>query len=284
MSGTLSVDEIQRRLLPMMEWFHQFCDDNNIPYYMLGGTLLGAIRHKGFIPWDDDVDIGVPREDFDRMLLCAKSLSEDSRYVFESYHDGKEDFEYPFAKVYDTTTTLIENKRKKPKRGLYIDIFPIDGISGSTKEEALKSFKPIKKKLNRLAAITSDVREGRAWWKNMIVRMTKVIPWFAGDFRKTVFHIEAMCKKTAFYESVYAGNLMGMWRDREIVPRDFFGTPKLYRFEHLKLYGVEKADEYLTNVYGDWRELPPVEKRKSDHSYLYIDLDHSYREGQKRER
>lgn len=281
MSGNVSVEEIHRRLLPMMEWFHQFCGENNIPYYMIGGTMLGAMRHGGFIPWDDDVDIGVPREDFDKMLECAKELPLDSRYIFESYHDGKEDFEYPFAKVYDTTTTLVENKRKKPKRGLYIDIFPIDGIAGTTKEEAFRSFKPLKKELNILAAITCEVREGRAWWKNLVVKVMGWFPKFGGGFRKTVYRIEELCKKSRFYESDYVGNLVGLRREREIVPKGFFGTPKLYRFEQTELYGVEKADEYLTNIYGDWRTLPPPEKRVSEHSYLYIDLNQSYLDKQK---
>ena len=281
MSGKVSVKEIQKKLLPMMEWFHQFCGANSIPYYMIGGTMLGAMRHGGFIPWDDDVDIGVPREDFDRMLKCAKELPLDSQYIFESYHDGKEDFEYPFAKVYDTTTTLVENKRKRPKRGLYIDIFPIDGIKGTTKEEAFRSFKPLKKELNILAAITCEVREGRAWWKNLIVNVMGWFPWFGGGFRKTVNRIERLCKESGFYESNYVGNLVGLRREREIVPKGYFGTPKLYQFEQTELFGVEQADEYLTNIYEDWKTLPPPEKRESEHSYLYMDLSQSYLEKQR---
>ena len=276
MKGTVSINEIHNRLTDMLVWFHEYAKQNDIPYYMIGGTMLGAMRHKGFIPWDDDVDIGVPREDFERMLEYAKELPHDSRYIFESYKDGREDFEYPFAKVYDTTTTLVENKRKRPKRGLYIDIFPIDGIKGTTKEETFKNFKPLKKELNILAAITCEVREGRAWWKNLVVKVAGWIPKFGGGFRKTVNRIETLCKKSRFYESDYVGNLVGLRREREIVPREVFGTPKLYRFEQTELYGVEKADEYLTNIYGDWRTLPPPEKRESEHSYLYIDLNQSY--------
>ena len=278
MSEKVSINEIHDRLTLMMEWFHEYSIQHKIPYFMIGGTMLGAVRHDGFIPWDDDVDIGVPREDFERMLECAKDLPENSRYVFESYHDERDDFEYPFAKMYDTTTTLIENKRKKPKRGLFIDIFPIDGIDGKTKEEAFKSFKPLKKELNILAAITCEVRQGRVWWKNLIVKVVGWFPWIGGGFHKTMRRIDTLCKKNGYYEADYVGNLVGLRREREIVPKEYFGTPKLYKFEKTEFYGVSRADEYLTNIYGDWKKLPPAEKRKSDHSYLYLDLDHSYLE------
>lgn len=276
MSNTYSIDEIHDKMLNMMEWFHMFCEKNNIPYFMIGGTMLGAMRHQGFIPWDDDVDIGVPREDFERLLSISKKQEGNTQYVIESYLDGKEDFEYPFAKVYDTSTTLIENKRKQPKRGLYIDVFPLDGIRGTTKEEAIKSFEPLKRELNLLAAITSEVREGRVWWKNCIVRIVGMIPSSKLRFSKIALKVEKLCKENSFYNSQYVGNLVGMWREREIMPKDFFGNPRLYRFERFFFYGVEKPDEYLSNVYGDWRKLPPVEKRKSDHSYVLIDLNNSY--------
>lgn len=278
MSNTYSIETIQNKMLDMMEWFHRFCLENNITYFMIGGTMLGAMRHQGFIPWDDDVDIGVPREDYERLLSISKKQKENTKYTIESYLDGNTDFEYLYAKVYDTTTTLIENKRKQPKRGLYIDVFPLDGIRGTTKEEAIKNFKPLNMELNLLAAITSEVREGRIWWKNCIVKSMGILPSSMLSFSKIALKVEKRCKESSFYNSKYVGNLVGMWREREIMPREFFGTPKLYQFERCLFYGVEKPDEFLSNVYGDWRKLPPVEKQKSEHSYIQIDLEHSYRD------
>lgn len=278
MSNTYSIEAIHNKMLNMMEWFHMFCAENGISYFMIGGTMLGAMRHQGFIPWDDDVDIGVPREDFEKLLCISKKQEGNTQYVIESYLDGNADFEYPFAKVYDTTTTLIENKRKQPKRGLYIDVFPLDGIRGATKEEAIKNFEPLKKELNLLAAVTSEVREGRAWWKNCIVKMVGILPSSMLSFSQMARKVEKLCKESSFYDSKYVGNLVGMWREREIMPREFFGNPKLYQFDRCHFYGVEKPDEYLSNVYGDWRKLPPAEKQKSDHSYICIDLNRSYKD------
>ena len=145
----VSVKDVQKKLLEMMKWFHSYCEKNEIKYYMIGGTMLGAVRHQGFIPWDDDVDIGVPRNDYNKLLTISKGLKpENSRYIIESYQDMNDDYEYPFAKVYDTSTTLIENKRKQTKRGIYIDVFPLDGIEGSTKEEAIHNYSHLMKKLN----------------------------------------------------------------------------------------------------------------------------------------
>lgn len=278
MEGQYTIDAIHARMLEMMGWFHAFCEENGVRYYMIGGTMLGAARHEGFIPWDDDVDIGVPREDFERMLEIGKTLDASSRYVFESYRDGKPDFEYPFAKVYDTTTTLVENKRKRPKRGLYLDIFPLDGMRGETREEAQRNFRPLRKKLDLLAAVSSEVREGRAWWKNLIVRAFGLLPASLFGFQTLAAEIEGLCKQSSFYRAAFVGNLVGIRREKEIMAKACFGTPTLCPFEGRSFFGVEMPDEYLTCIYGDWRELPPPEKRCSEHSYLFLDLEHSYKD------
>ena len=117
--------QLQTMMLDMIKWFHGFCKKNNISYYVVGGTMLGAVRHHGFIPWDDDIDVGIPRRDYERLLNDKELLLlSEERYTIESFRDGNQDFEYPYAKIYDTHTTLIENCRTKTKRGIYIDVFP----------------------------------------------------------------------------------------------------------------------------------------------------------------
>lgn len=110
--------EIQEKILDIMKWFHEFCQENEIRYYVVGGTMLGTVRHKGFIPWDDDIDVGIPRADYEKLLANKDSLfKNENRYCLESFRDGKPDYEYPYAKIYDTQTTLVENCRQKTKRG-----------------------------------------------------------------------------------------------------------------------------------------------------------------------
>lgn len=136
--------ELQAKLVNMLSWYHDFCEKHHLRYYIIAGTMLGAVRHGGFIPWDDDIDVGMPRRDYEKLReLCANQ--EKAQYMFE--YPSKENKSYPFlwAKLFDTTTTIVEKQRDKVTRGIYIDVFPLDGI-GDVREQAVKSFQPIKKK------------------------------------------------------------------------------------------------------------------------------------------
>ena len=270
--------ELQIKILQMMKWFHQFCVENDIAYYMVGGTMLGAARHQGFIPWDDDIDVGVPRKHYDKLIMLGKSIdSENNKFRIESHYDGNDDYEYPYAKIYDTTTTLIENKRKHPKRGVYIDVFPLDGI-GDSLNSALNNYKPILLKLDLLNAKICDVREGRSRLKNTAVRIAGLIPDCIYNPRRLIKQLDRLCSERDFYDSRYVGNLVGNWGKKEIMPFSAFGTPTLYSFEDLELYGVEDYEQYLSYLYGEWRELPPIDKQKSHHDFEEINLSKSYLE------
>lgn len=269
-------DLIKRKQLEMVTWFHEFCKRYDITYYIVGGTMLGAIRHNGFIPWDDDIDIGLPRSSFDKLLEISKTVNnKNSLYRIESYEDSEPDFVYPFAKLYDTSTTLIENNRLNLKRGIYIDLFPLDGI-GIDKNDAVRNYRKIGFLLNFLGIQVYGVNPDRKMYKKIIVGVVRLItkPFF--NLNKFLNKINDICKKKNFEDYEYVGNLVGAWREKEIMPRSTFGKPILYRFENIELYGVEKYDEYLTCLYGDWRKLPPIDKQCTHHSYLKIDLNKSY--------
>ncbi|MBR0385211.1 MAG: LicD family protein [Erysipelotrichaceae bacterium] len=270
------MNELQTRMLNMMKWFHQFCAENGLTYYMIGGTMLGAARHKGFIPWDDDIDVGLPRQDFYRLHELMQQI-DDTMYRMESYQDGNDDFEYPYGKIYDTATTLIENRKKQPKRGIFLDVFPLDGI-GNSMDEARKNIKPIELQLNLLAARSCSIRSGRSKLKTMAVRVLGSLPAFILNPQSLIRKIETLCLKRGFDEFSYVGHLVGNWRARELMPREVFGKPRLYSFESEQFYGVELDDEYLRYLYKDWQKLPPVEKQKSDHDFLLLDLNRSYLE------
>jgi len=269
---------LQSEMLQMIKWFHNFCIKKDITYYVVGGTMLGTARHQGFIPWDDDIDVGVPRKDYNRLLTLGVELEKShGKYVLESYHNGNDDYEYPYAKLYNTSTMLIENKRKKPKRGIFIDIFPLDGI-GISKEDALRNFVPIKRKLNLLASRSCAVRDGRTFMKNMAVRVVGIFPEFLVGAHKLISQIDELCEKRDFDDYEFVGNIVGNWREKEIMSRACFGKPTLYLFEDTQIYGVEDYDGYLSCLYRDWRKLPPKEKQKSEHDFIQLDLEHSYLE------
>ena len=268
--------EIQKTMLDMMKWFHQFCISNNINYYVVGGTMLGAVRHQGFIPWDDDIDVGIPRKDYNRLMRDKDGLlKNEEKYSIESYLDGEKDYEYPNAKVFDKHTTLIENNRLRTKRGVFIDVFPLDGI-GQSKEEAMRNFSPIQKKLNFLMARTCELRKERKLKKNIAIIIARILPQCIYSNKTLLRSIDKLCEERSFDNSNYVGNLVGNWGIKEIMPKEYFGKPKLYKFECTEVYGPEKYDDYLTNIYKDWRQMPPIEKQKSHHDYLFLDLHKSY--------
>lgn len=266
--------ELQKRLLLILEWYHSFCTENNLRYYLLGGTMLGAARHQGFIPWDDDIDVGMPRKDYETFLKLTKN-KQYGNFVVEGIDTENTDFYYGYSKIYDTKSTLIENTRYKIKRGIYIDLFPLDGVADNEKE-IMTFFKPILNKYRILLARTCAVRQNRKWYKNLAVYLARMIPNCIIDNKKLMYSIDEMCKAKDYESSKYVGNLYGNWGLREIVEKTVMGNPVVYRFENLEVCGVADYDKYLTSLYGDWRKLPPKEKQITHHDFLECDLEKSY--------
>ena len=266
--------EIQARLLPMLRWYHNFCVENGLRYFLLGGTMLGAARHKGFIPWDDDIDVGMPRKDYEQFLALTKDR-QFGDFTVEGIDTRNRDFFYGYAKIYDTKTTLIENTRYQIKRGLFLDLFPLDGVANE-QTEIDAFFRPILRRYRLLLARTCAVRTGRKWYKNLAVYLARIIPERILDNKQLMLSIDSMCKAKDYDQCQYVGNLYGNWGKREIVERRVMGTPALYSFEGQQVYGVSDYDAYLSSLYGNWRQLPPAEKQVTHHDFLAIDLHHGY--------
>ncbi len=266
---------MQSRLLEMLKWFHQFCKENGLTYYAIGGTMLGTIRHQGFIPWDDDVDVGMPRPDYERFIRMTQGKVYD-HYCTESFLDSQKEFTYLYAKVFDLNTTLIENRRKEVKRGIFLDVYPLDG-AGNSEEEGQKFFRPIGNRANWITVRVSAVRKGRSFAKNMAVVAARMIPEFIDDPLKDIRSLDEYCRSKGYENSNIVGNLYGLKRSRELMPKEYFGTPKEYPFEDTVIMGVEKPDEYLTVLFHDWRKLPPESEQVTHHDFSYCNLEQGYR-------
>ena len=270
-----SLSDVQRRLLEMLKWFHAFCVDHDLTYFAVGGTMLGAVRHGGFIPWDDDLDIGMPRSDYERLSTLMQEECSSGRYRIETIYMEAPDYLVPHAKVFDTWTTLVERKKVPCRRGLYIDILPLDG-TGQTYEDSLRHFAGIGLRLDVLAARVCSVRPERSFLKNAAIVAASLVPDFLYRENAQMQAIDRICSQIPYETSEYVADLYGIKRKKEIMKRSVFGTPKLYPFEDMLVYGVEDPEAYLTNLFGDWRKLPPKKEQVTHHDYEFCDLDHSY--------
>lgn len=269
--------EIKQCLTDMLGWLHRLCQDNGLRYYIAGGTLLGAVRHQGFIPWDDDVDVSMPRSDLRRLEQIIADGAGGGRYALETPNSPAKDFLYTYSKLYDTGTTLIEKNRVNVRRGVYIDVFPMDGI-GDTMEEARKNFRPLALRHHFMASAILAPREGRKWYKNLAVSLIGAIPDALLDRKKLVQRFDAACAARDYDSCRIVGVLVNSQDYRWLLPKEWYGEPAIYDFEGMKVCGPANYEAYLHAGYGDWRQLPPPEKRVSLHNRLYLDMHSSYLE------
>lgn len=259
---------LQDKLLSMLKQFHDVCIANELTYYMVGGTLLGAIRHQGFIPWDDDVDVAMPREDYIKFKKLADCILPENLEI--KFYENTNNSPMHYVKLIDKGTTLIENKYRNYFEGVYIDVFPLDGTPTSSSE-----IKRVQKKVRKYQSLIlnhcyTDGRKG----------LRKIYGYYAQmlDLNKLHNNLERLLSKYSYSSSEVVGNYLGSYGVREFVPKKYFGQPKLYDFEDAKLFGPEDYDAYLRNIYGDYMKLPPKEKQINTHQYYYVSLDIPYRD------
>lgn len=259
---------LHNRLLAMLKIFHAVCLDNNITYYIIGGTALGARRHNGFIPWDDDVDVGMPRPDYERFCNLADDCF--PNFIERRYFKTEKNSPFHFVKLIDNRTTLIEQNYEDYIEGLYIDVFPIDGVGKNNIPDKIKC--RYIWNMQRMIIYRCSTRKKNSIIKNIIASICKTM-----SLSKLHNWLEKALISTPYTSSEYVANYLGAWGKREIMEKQLFGAPVLYPFEDTAFYGPEKIDEYLTNLYGDFMTPPPPEKQVFRHEYPLLDLNTPFR-------
>ena len=257
------IREIQQMELGIMEYIHEICQKIGVKYFLAYGSLIGAVRHKGFIPWDDDMDICMLREDYEKLQDYLIS-NPNERYEVMSYKNNL-NYVYPFMKVQDNHTYLLEEDvRIDSNMGIYVDIFPVDGYEDDV-EFKNKMTKLIKKR--QLSCYTFKGITNTKSVLNSLLRYVSVIIFYFTNTNKYVAQIEELAKsrKVSDYEQVdyliYKDMNKPVWR-REWLEQVTTGI-----FEGKEFTIPKNYHEILTSDYGDYMQLPPVEQRVSHHDF-----------------
>lgn len=259
---------LQQKIIGNLEAVDRVCREHGLRYYLWAGTMLGAVRHKGFIPWDDDMDICMPRPDYEQLISHWREWLPKPYEVISPETDPS--YPYPFAKIEDASTTVLERPDFKFLEGVYIDVFPIDGAPADEKERR-RHFKRYKFWRHLLFLRGRDpFKHGhgpRSW-----------LPWLLHK----AYSLEHLQRKVRTYMTKYDYGQSDYVCDyddglRGVIEKRVLGTPQPYTFEDHQFLGVEHYDEYLSTKYGDYMTLPPIEKQ-IQHHFFRLDLNRPYKE------
>lgn len=257
---------LQLRLVNILDEVHKICVANSIRYSMIGGTLIGALRHKGFIPWDDDIDIAMPYEDYKK--FCRIVFNKKYEWLTFDLAGITSGYYQPFVKAYDSRTIFAEPRRKSKPKGVFIDIFPIS-YAGNTKKKAVIEMR--KHHFWRDVLTRKDFTYGKGWFKYIEWIYILLGKFFSVEFvmRRINNQYEKLNQTHSLFVSDMDGNPKG------VVPSRLFDEFDLYDFEGHRFYGMKNADEYLKLVFDDYKKLPPESKRVPHH-VEYMNLEKSY--------
>lgn len=258
----LSIEEVKRIELEITEDIARFCEENGIDYFLCGGSMLGAVRHKGYIPWDDDIDISMTRENYEKFVKTYHS----DKYQL-CYTGGEEDFFLPFAKVYDKRTILTGTTDYGCEMGVWADILPMDKVPSDQAEMEKFVKKMIKRRYFIMAATATDLNmDKRRLASRVYIRFVRVLKKLFGIKNiNVVKKFIADAQKYNDIETDKAGCVVWGYGMREICPKYVFDETELAPFEHLNLRILTHYDTYLSSIYGDYMKLPPVEQQVLKH-------------------
>lgn len=263
-------------ILDILKAFMKICKDNELTYYCCAGTAIGAVRHHGIIPWDDDIDVIMPRPDYDRLLEIAKTANFGKYEIITPYDD--ETYPLYFSKLSNRNTTLIEDRQIPCVIGLYVDIFPLDATDDDVaKAKRLKD--RYTKIINRLNAVSTHntfgeylslLKKKEEWGRFAI----KTLAFFCRSAVRRHL-IRQMDRLSHLYDYDKAKNVQvytGSYGHREVFPKSWLGKGKEFPFEDTTVLLPECYDEYLRHFFNDYMQFPPVEQRIEKHNRAYLNI------------
>lgn len=269
----VTLHKVQKELLQILKDFDDICSKHHLTYWLEGGTCLGAVRHNGFIPWDDDVDVGMLRRDYEKFMKIAPSEFGDT-YFLENWN-VESGYGLPFAKVRKNGTRYVEagSQNAHCHHGFYLDIFPYDNYPDN--EEDLKK-----------------VKHTTEWVSRMILMKCGYTPWLNGGFSLKRYLLYLPVRIMALFHNtkklkheydlvaqIANGSSTGkIYSSAYITGKDcpcrseVFQSFERHKFEDCEFLIPRRWDEYLTAQFGDYMKLPPVEERENRHTILNLDF------------
>lgn len=257
----VNVVEMKKILMDILQCIDKFCSQEGIVYYAGYGTLLGAVRHQGFIPWDDDIDLLMERSDYEKFIrsfpndpngeICMTNAKIDARYP------------YTYAKVYYTKSKVKEYLYKPYVMGINIDIFPIDNWGDGIE----KHYKQLKRLRRSLKAKTCRFSSYRSMKVNIGLAGMKILTVHRSK-KKIMHQIENFSTMDNRHKKLeYVGNITAnVYGKREKMKKEWFAETTRMKFENFEIVVPAGYHEILTTLYGEYMILPPEEKRVSHHS------------------
>lgn len=264
--------KMQLTELDMLVEFDRVCRKHNIKYVLFGGSLLGAVRHGGYIPWDDDADIGMLREDYDAFKKVAAEMKGDICYFQD--HDTDPEYRWGYGKLRRTNTIYVRvgQEHLKSKTGIFVDVFPMDDVPKSVIGQMIQD-----KKVYCLRKILwSEVAKMnmQGLWKIWYTLLSKIPVDFVFKFYKKYAEKSknnspnrVRCLSFPATGTLYRKNPI---RERYSMPKSWFTNRTEYLFEGKKLYSSKEYDTVLTYIYGDYMKLPPKDQREQHSPFSYI--------------
>lgn len=250
----LTSDEIKTELLNSLREIDMFLKKNNIQYSIMSGTMLGCIRHGGFIPWDDDIDIGMLRTEYNKLLNLLRKNSNCLNEELFGVGIELENGQWPFLKIYNKNILVKENMEEKPVN-LWIDVFPFDGMPCRQSNLYQRYIMLLRKIFHyRRDDLTIDKKNRKHFFA------LKTVNFLTGFISKKNFekYYIKICSKYDVNTSEWVEDLT--W-GKKSVPRNLFDNLVDYKFETVCVKGFEDYDKYLKRIYGNYMELPPEENR-----------------------
>ena len=268
----------KQKICEIAKAFDRFCCDHNLRYFGIGGTAIGALRHKGIIPWDDDIDFVMPRPDYERFLELSSEMSPQYEVIT---HRNTPDYHLTMAKMCDANTSYISSFRQHVILGAFIDIFPMDGCPGSTKEEREKFFYNYMEMRHDGEAIGNWYtlrdflgctyhRDGRGMWRQIRSHVYHILNKKNDIFTKCDEILMANPFDTAEFVAYFS-----TWKSAKIIsPKEWFEDYYYAPFEDFQIRLPKGIHQYLTQLFGDYMTPPPPEMIKDDdHGFSYMNLD-----------